>query len=151
MNQYITDAVVGMSSAVAGALMNGDNVLQAIGSSLLGSLGAIMIDLGKMTILAGSAIESIKKALTSLSGIGAIAVGAGLIAIGSLFAAGASKLGRSMGGGGGYASTPTMSNTTSPVTPNYRGAYTDNEVVFKIGTNELVGVLSMAQNRNNRL
>ena len=56
-----------------------------------------------------------------------------------------------MGSGAGYASAPTMNNTTSPVTPNYRGAYTDNEVVFKIGTNELVGVLSMAQNRNNRL
>ena len=151
MNQYITDAVVGMSSAVAGALMNGDNVLQAIGSSLLGTLGAVMIDLGKMTILAGSAIEAIKKALTSLSGIGAIAVGAGLIAIGSLFAAGASKLGNSMGSAGGYASSPTMNNTTTPVAPNYRGAYNDNEVVFKIGTNELVGVLKMADNRANRL
>ena len=151
MNQYITDAVVGMSSAIANALVNGDNVLQAIGSSLLGTLGAVMIDLGKMTLMAGMAIETIKKALTSLNGVAAIAAGAGLIAVGSLFAAGASKLGRSMGSGAGYASAPTMGNTTSPVSPNYRGAYTDNEVVFKIGTNELVGVLSMAQNRNNRL
>ena len=151
LNQYIADAVVSMSDAISNALVNGDNVLKAIGSSLLGTLGKVMVDLGKMTLMAGVGIEAVKKALTSLNGVAAIAAGAELIAIGSLFSAGASKLGRSMGSAGGYASSPTMNSTTSPVAPNYRGAYTDNEVVFKIGTNELVGVLSMAQNRNNRL
>ena len=151
LNQYIADAVVSMSDAISNALVNGDNVLKAIGSSLLSTLGKIMVDLGEMTLMAGIGIEAVKKALISLNGVAAIAAGAGLIAIGSLFSAGASKLGRSMGSAGGYASSPTMNTTTSPVTPNYRGAYTDNEVVFKIGTNELVGVLSMAQNRNNRL
>ena len=151
LNQYIADAVVSMSDAISNALVNGDNVLKAIGSSLLSTLGKVMVDLGKMTLMAGIGIEAVKKALISLNGVAAIAAGAGLIAIGSLFSAGASKLGRSMGSAGGYASSPTMNTTTSPVAPNYRGAYTDNEVVFKIGTNELVGVLSMAQNRNNRL
>ena len=151
LNQYIADAVVSMSDAISNALVNGDNVLKAIGSSLLGTLGKVMVDLGEMTLMAGVGIEAVKKALTSLNGVAAIAAGAELIAIGSLFSAGASKLGRSMGSAGGYASSPTMNSTTSPVAPNYRGAYTDNEVVFKIGTNELVGVLSMAQNRNNRL
>ena len=151
LNQYIADAVVSMSDAISNALVNGDNVLKAIGSSLLSTLGKVMVDLGEMTLMAGIGIEAVKKALISLNGVAAIAAGAGLIAIGSLFSAGASKLGRSMGSAGGYASSPTMNSTTSPVAPNYRGAYTDNEVVFKIGTNELVGVLSMAQNRNNRL
>ena len=151
LNQYIADAVVSMSDAISNALVNGDNVLKAIGSSLLSTLGKVMVDLGEMTLMAGIGIEAVKKALTSLNGVAAIAAGAALIAIGSLFSAGASKLGRSMGSAGGYASSPTMNTTTSPVAPNYRGAYTDNEVVFKIGTNELVGVLSMAQNRNNRL
>jgi len=77
-----------------------------------------------------------------------------LIAIGSLFKAGAKKLGSSMGSGGaGYSSAPSLRNTGPGYAPSeYRGAYQDDfKVEFKIGTNELVGVLDTAQQRRNRI
>ena len=122
---------------------------------MLGTLGGIMVQLGQMVIATGSAIEAVKVALSSLGGIGAIAAGVALIAIGSLFKAGASKLSRSMtsGGGGGYSSAPSMGNTSPGYGPSeYRGAYQDDfQVTFKIGTNELVGVLNTAEQRRNRI
>lgn len=155
MKEYMVDAFVNMWSSIGDALVNGKNVLKSIGSSLLGSLGRVMVDLGKMVLMGGSAIVAIKKALTSLNGPVAIAAGAALIAVGSIFAAGASKLGNSMGSGGGMggsSSVAGMQTTVTPVTPSYRGSYFDgSEVTFKIGTNELVGVLAMADNRKNRL
>lgn len=155
MKEYMVDAFVNMWSSIGDALVNGKNVLKSIGSSLLGSLGRVMVDLGKMVLMGGSAIVAIKKALTSLNGPIAIAAGAALIAVGSIFAAGASKLGNSMGSGGGMggsSSVAGMQTTVTPVTPSYRGSYFDgSEVTFKIGTNELVGVLAMADNRKNRL
>ena len=107
-----------------------------------------------MVIATGSAIEEVKVALTSLGGFGAIAAGVALIAIGSLFKAGAKKIGNSMGsGGGGYSSAPSLRNTGPGYAPSeYRGQYQDDfKVEFKIGTNELVGVLNTAEQRRNRL
>ena len=111
-----------------------------------------MVDLGKMVIATGSAIETVKAALTGLQGFGAIAAGAALIAIGSAFSAGARKLGSSIGGGG-YSSAPSLKNTSPSYAPSeYRGAYQDDfKVEFKIGSNELVGVLDTASQRRNRL
>ena len=127
--------------------------MAALGTSLLGTLGGIMVQLGQMVIATGSAIEAVKAALSSLGGIGAIAAGVALIAIGSLFKAGANKLSRSMGSGGGYSSAPSMNNTSPSYGPSeYRGAYQDDfQVTFKIGTNELVGVLNTAEQRRNRI
>ena len=94
-----------------------------------------------------------KRHCPSLGGIGAIAAGVALIAIGSLFKAGASKLSRSMGSGGGYSSSTIDGNTSPGYGPSeYRGAYQDDfQVTFKIGTNELVGVLNTAEQRRNRI
>jgi hypothetical protein len=100
-------------------------------------------------------LEAIKKAFQSLNPALAIAAGVALIALGSLFSAGARKLGASIGGasGGGYSSAPSLRNTGPSYGPSeYRGAYQDDfKVEFKIGTNELVGVLEQANRRNNRL
>ena len=152
INSYLQDAIGNVAATVGSAIAEGQNVIQAAGLSLLSSLGAILIDLGKMTMATGRAIKAVKDALKTLNPWAALAVGAGLIAIGSLFAAGASKLGNSMGKGSSYgaSSSPSINTQLTPVTPNYRGAYQD-EVVFKIGTNELVGVLKDADLRKNRL
>jgi hypothetical protein len=139
--------------AVSEAIVSGDNVMEALGSALLGTMGGIMVQLGQMVIATGSAIEEVKVALTSLGGFGAIAAGVALIAIGSLFKAGAKKLGSSMGGVGGYSSAPSLRNTGPSYGPSdYRGPYQDDfKVEFKIGTNELVGVLNTAEQRRNRI
>lgn len=153
LSSMLGNALTDVFGSVADAMMNGDNMMAALGASLLGTLGGIMVQLGQMVIATGSAIEAVKAALSSLGGIGAIAAGVALIAIGSLFKAGASKLSRSMGSGGGYSSAPSMGNTSPSYGPSeYRGAYQDDfEVTFKIGTNELVGVLNTAEQRRNRI
>ena len=153
LSSMLGNALTDVFGSVADAMMNGDNMMAALGASLLGTLGGIMVQLGQMVIATGSAIEAVKAALSSLGGIGAIAAGVALIAIGSLFKAGASKLSRSMGSGGGYSSAPSMNNTSPSYGPSeYRGAYQDDfQVTFKIGTNELVGVLDTANQRRNRL
>jgi hypothetical protein len=134
--------------------MEGDNVMTALASSMLGMLGGIMVDLGKMALGIGIGLEAIQKALMSLNPMLAIGAGVALIALGSLFSAGSRKLASSMGGGGaGYSSAPSLRNTGPGYAPSeYRGQYQDDfKVEFKIGTNELVGVLNTAEQRRNRL
>ena len=150
----LTDLISGAFASIGDALVNGDNIMQSLGASLLGTLGGIMVQLGQMVIVTGKAIEAVKVALIGGGGIGAIAAGVALIAIGSLFSAGARKLGNSMGGGGGgYSSAPSMQNSQPTLgNSDYRGAYQDDfRVEFKIGSNELVGVLDTANQRKNRL
>lgn len=151
MSGVLTDVF----GAVSDAIVSGDNMIEALGASLLGTLGSIMVELGQMVIATGTAIEAVKVALKSLGGLGAIAAGAALIAIGSLFSAGARKLASTMGGGagGGYSSSPSMANTSPEYGPSeYRGAYQDDfTVTFKIGNDELVGTLNTAEQRRKRL
>jgi hypothetical protein len=153
LTDMITSTLTNVFSAVSTAIMEGDNVMEALGASLLGTLGGIMVDLGKMAIGIGVGLEAIKKAFQSLNPALAIGAGVALIAIGSLFSAGARKLSQSIGGGGGYSSAPSLKNTSPSYGPSeYRGAYQDDfKVEFKIGSNELVGVLDTAEQRRNRL
>ena len=153
LTSMLSSALTDMFGAVSNAIMNGDNVIDALGVSLLGTLGGIMVELGQMVIVTGTAIETVKAALIGLGGLGAIAAGAALIAIGSMFSAGARKLGSSMGGGGGYSGSSSMQNSQPTLgNSDYRGAYQDDfRVEFKIGSNELVGVLDTANQRRNRL
>ena len=153
LSSMLGNALTDVFGSVADAMMNGDNMMEALGASLLGTLGGIMVQLGQMVIATGSAIEAVKAALSKLGGIGAIAAGAALIAIGSAFASGARKLSQSMGSVGGYSSAPSMVNTSPSYGPSeYRGPYRDDfKVEFKIGSNELVGVLDTAEQRRNRL
>ncbi len=153
LTDMITSTLTNVFSAVSTAIMEGDNVMEALGASLLGTLGGIMVDLGKMAIGIGVGLEAIKKAFQSLNPALAIGAGVALIAIGSLFSAGARKLSQSIGGGGGYSSAPSLRNTAPSYGPSeYRGAYQDDfKVEFKIGTNALVGLLDTAEQRRNRL
>jgi hypothetical protein len=85
--------------------------------------------------------------------ITAIAAGTALIALGALASKAAQNMMSSATGGGGYSSAPSMANTSPGYAPSeYRGQYQDDfKVEFKIGTNELVGVLDTAEQRRNRL
>ena len=150
----VGDVLGNLFADASTAIMEGDNVMTALASSMLGMLGGIMVDLGKMALDIGIGLEAIQKALMSLNPVLAIGAGVALIALGSLFSAGSRKLASSMGGGGaGYSSAPSLRNTGPSYGPSeYRGQYQDDfKVEFKIGTNELVGVLNTAEQRRNRL
>jgi len=151
----VGDVLANLFADASTAIMEGDNVMTALASSMLGMLGGIMVDLGKMALGMGIGLKRIQEALLSLNPALAIGAGVALIAIGSLFSAGARKLGNSMGGGGGggYSNSPSMQNSQPTLgNSDYRGAYQDDfRVEFKIGSNELVGVLDTANQRKNRL
>ncbi len=150
----VGDVLGNLFADASTAIMEGDNVMTALASSMLGMLGGIMVELGRMALDIGIGLEAIQKALMSLNPALAIGAGVALIALGSLFSAGSRKLASSMGGGGaGYSSAPSLRNTGPGYAPSeYRGAYQDDfKVEFKIGTNELVGVLNTAEQRRNRI
>ena len=151
----LTDLISGAFASIGDAIVSGDNVMASLGASLLGTIGGILVQLGEMAIGVGIGLEAIKEAFKSMNPFVAIAAGAALVALGAAASAGARKLSQSIGGGGGggYSSAPSMNNTSPSYGPSeYRGAYQDDfQVTFKIGTNELVGVLNTAEQRRNRI
>ena len=110
INEIIQNGVIAsfenMGAAIGDALANGGNIIAAAGMGLLSTLGGIMIQLGQLAIGNGIAIEAIKKSLTTLQGVGAIAAGVALVALGTAVRGKAQSLGKSMGGSGGGISSP---------------------------------------------
>jgi hypothetical protein len=90
--------------AIGDALASGGNVVKAAGAALLGGLAGILNQLGQLAIGAGLAIEGIKKALTSLNPVAAIAAGVALIALAGFVSSKAKSLGSAKPGGGGASS-----------------------------------------------
>jgi hypothetical protein len=153
INSGLANGISSVMSALGDSIASGDNALQAAGSALLGSFGSIMVDLGKMAVASGIAIEAVKKSLMTL-GPFAIPAGLALIAIGSVFASSASKIGKSMGsstsaGSGSYGSS--ISSTANAMPNHFQGAYSnDNTVVFEIEGDKLRGVLDKIDRKNKR-
>lgn len=156
LSDMIASTLTDAFGAVSTAIMEGDNVMGALGASLLGTLGGIMVDLGKMAIGIGVGLEAIKKAFQSLNPALAIGGGAALIALGSLFSAGARKLGSSIGGasGGGYSSAPSMRDSSTQLgNSQFRGEYTSAfpQKIELVATREGLGAtLDMYNNRRDR-
>jgi len=149
----LSDALAGIGDAIGTALANGGNVLQAVGSSLLGAFGGIMVQLGQLMIQTGVGILAAKKALTSLNPALAIAGGVALVAVGKLFSSKAKSIGGSMGSGGG-GSTNSGNNSYTPsstISTGSNGGFSKGEVVFKIAGYDLIGVLSNTLEKNSRL
>lgn len=144
----ITDFAASIGEAFADG--NFDN----LGSALLGAMGSMLSQFGAMLISAAIASESLQALITQPWL--ALAAGIALVALGAAATKSAQKIVGGTTGGGGYSGGGTASygNTPSYGSSAYQGAYQDNwgeEVVFKIGNNELVGVLENASNRRNRL
>lgn len=148
----IADTFAGLGSAIGDALANGGSVLQAVGVSLLDSLGSLLTDMGKMAIQVGVGLLAIKVALKSLNPAVAIGAGVALVALGSFFSSKSRSLSNSIGGGGTSAATGSGANNTSFTS----GGFTSRgdgggTVVFEIAGQKLIGVLSNTLNANRRL
>ena len=157
-SQIITDSIAAtfqnLGQSIGDALATGGNVLNAVGATLLSSLGAILTDMGKMAIQIGVGLIGIKAALKSLNPAAAIAAGVALIALGSFFSSKSKSIGGSIGGGGGGASSSSgagannQSFSSSGFSSRGDGGGT---VVFEIAGQKLIGVLSNTLNANRRL
>jgi len=154
ISQGAIDSISDASAAIGNALANGNNVLQAVGKSLLSSLGGILVDLGKMSIEIGVGLIAVELGLKSLNPAVAIAAGVALVALGSFFSSKSKSIGNSMGGGGGSSSTGSAgggSYSTPTSNTQSSGGFGGGTVVFEIEGQKLVGVLSRTLDRNQRL
>ena len=117
---------------------------------MIGAMGNLAMQFGRMLVEMGVAALALQKLMFKPPL--AIAAGAALIALGAAATAKANKMVENATGGGGSASYQTATPAYGP--SEYRGPYRDEwagNVTFKIGNNELVGVLEQANKRNNRI
>ncbi len=122
-----------------------------LGAGLLKAVGSLAQQFGSLIVGMGVAALKLQSLITNP--LTAIAAGTALIALGALASKAAQNMMSSATAGTGYSSVPSLRNTgLSYGTSDYRGAYQDDfKVEFKIGANELVGVLNTAEQRRNRL
>lgn len=111
LKQGAADALAGMGEFI-GALFSGSASAEQLPQMLLGTIGGVAQQFGRLAIGIGVGMEAVKKSFQSLTGIGAIAAGVGLIALGTAFKQGAAKIGGQMGAtpfaAGGLVYGPTL-------------------------------------------
>ncbi|WP_407535414.1 phage tail tape measure protein [Elizabethkingia miricola] len=158
----IGNTITDLFSSIGTAIGEGGNVLDAIGSSLLQSLGGFLSELGAMMIKFGvlallfGELELVLMFGDPFSKIGAalalIGVGAALSIAGGVIKGAVGNKGKGSGSGGAAVSTSAGANVQS-----YSSSYSSSggsngsgTVVFKISGNDLVGVLEREQDRRSR-
>ena len=116
----------------------------------------MLTQLGQLAIGVGVGIKGIRLALKTLNPAAAIGAGIALVALGSVFKSGASKIGSSSGSSGSSSGGGGASSNTSTFSPSGGSSFSGSSggglqnVVFEIQGTKLVGVLSntLARNRN---
>ena len=132
----------GIGTALGEAIANGGSLIGALSSTLLTGLANMAIQMGKLVLQNGIAIESIKESITKLTGIPAIGAGVALIAIGAAVKAGAANIAKGKGAGGGstvsgprtgaiaaFADGGIVSGPTLGLMGEYAGARSNPEVI----------------------
>ena len=154
-NSLISSGITNMAGSIGEALGSGN--FQDLGKGLIDAMGKLAQQFGSLLIGMGTAALHLKTTLITKPWL-AIAAGAALVALGAAASAAASKMVNNATSGGGYdrsysGGTSSYQQATPSYAPTeFRGPYQDNYTVeFKIGTNELVGVLDMADQRKRRL
>ena len=147
------NALAGIGDAIGGALASGGNVIDAVGKSILGSMGSMLQELGKATIAYGVGLIAIKAAIKNPAT--AIAAGVAMVALGSMIGKAVAKSSSVVGGGGGGGGGSTGRDYSSPAstvsTGSGGGGFTSGSVVFEISGTSLIGVLSNSLDKNSRL
>ena len=111
LTQGVTASLGELANVIAG--VEGANVGNVV-KALLSPLADAAISAGLLIMTTGEGIEALREGLTKFFGIGAIAAGAALMAVGVAAKAGLAAIGRGSSGAGGYANQ----NVTS-----YSGGY----------------------------
>jgi hypothetical protein len=152
INNAIANTFAGLGAIIGDAITGGGNIIEKAGSLLLGGLGGLLVELGKMAIQTGVGLLGIKTALQSLNPAVAIAAGVALVALGSAFSKGASNISSSIGGNGGVGNARgSSSSNISTASFSSFSAQSNNEVVFRIAGSDLLGVLRRAEGNEQRL
>lgn len=159
LNNGVIAAFEGIGEAIGSSLANGTNLIDALGTSLLGVFGDLLVNLGKIAIQTGIGIKAIQTALKSLNPVVAIGAGVALIALGSLIKGKVSNLGggnnnASSGGTGtrnvrAFASGGIVYGNTLAQVGEYPGASSNPEVIAPLNKlRDLIGDRGTSVNIN---
>ena len=145
------NALAGIGESIGSALASGGNVIDAVGKSILGSMGSMLQELGKATIAYGVGLIAIKAATKNPAT--AIAAGVAMVALGSMIGKAVSKSSSVVGGdgGGGGSTGRDYTSPASSVSTGGGSGFTSGSVVFEISGTSLIGVLSNSLDKNSRL
>ena len=147
MSSGVANGIADGAEAIGMAIANGGNAIEALGKSLLSTVGDIAIQLGKAAITVGVGMIAIKAAFSNP--YTAIAAGIALVALGAFIKGSVANI---PSGGGGGGSVPSGGGSGSQsYSSSFSGGSGSGEVVFRISGNDLVGVLSRQQDKNSRL
>ena len=140
INTEINRGVAAMISGLAlmvGAAIGAQEPIKNIGAFLGETLAQMAINIGQYAITHGTAIEAIKKSLTSLNGILAIGAGVALIALGSMMKSSIKRNAEAAGvpalAEGGLAYGPTLA-----MVGDNAGASVDPEVIAPLSKLEKI-------------
>ena len=126
----LANMAVGIGQALGDAISGAGKGVGSLGQVLLGGIGTMAIQLGQLAIKIGVGLIAIKEAFEKLGGLGAIAAGVALIALGKFFSNKAKAIGEAKGKGpvafakGGIVSSPTLG-----LVGEYSGARANPEVI----------------------
>ena len=133
INDSLSSAFVNLGEQLGKSLFQGDGLKVAMDGFLM-ILADGLIEVGKLAIATGIAIEGIKKALKSLNPYVAVAAGVALVALGTYVKARLSQSADNLGGSGGggpqkFANGGVISGPTYGLMGEYPGAKSNPEVV----------------------
>ena len=143
------NALAGIGDAIGGALASGGNVIDAVGKSILGSMGSMLQELGKATIAYGVGLIAVKAAIKNPAT--AIAAGVAMVALGSMISKSVAKSSSVVGGGGSVSTGASVSSPTSSTGGGGGSSFQGGTVVFEISGQSLIGVLGNTLDKNRRL
>ena len=167
LSQGASQLANGIGNALQSAIINGGNLASNLSKVLLGTIGNMAVQLGKLAIKIGITLEKVKLAFKGPNGLLAIAAGAALVALGSVFKAGAARIGGGGGGGrramgssvGGYtggnsgggftafANGGIISGPTMGLVGEYPGARSNPEVIAPL--NKLQSIIGKSNKNGN--
>lgn len=159
LQDALPDAFFDLFASIGEAIGSGGNVLNAMGKSVLSSLGQFLSQLGKQFVIYGTAVALFGKAQLSLLSpepFTKIPAGLALAAAGAALAVAGGVIKGIAGGGsrGSYNGSGTFTPDTG--VRSYSSSYRANsmgsgEVVLRISGTDLVGVLQRNQYKLDRL
>ena len=147
----LEDMAVGIGEVIGNAMVSGNlanGLMQAVG----GAFADMAIQVGKIAIQTGIVVESIKWGLSNLGGIGMIAAGVALVAVGTAAKAALGKVASGGGSGsistsGGYQSNSLDLRTASGTERVTQTVNVEVSGEFRLQGNTLVAAVNKETNR----
>ena len=147
INGGLQNIASGIGAALGSAITGGGNLAGKLSKVILGTIGSMAMQLGKLAIGIGITLKKIQIAFKSLAPGVAIAAGIALVALGSLFKAGASKIGSGGGRATAFANGGIVSGPTMGLVGEYPGARQNPEVIAPL--NKLQGMIGESRGGGN--